>query len=184
VIPQTAFGPSFCLGMSEIDNDTPAAASGPIPFSSALELRRLSAEMAANARQQLDIVSRSLDPRVYDTEEFISAVKQLVLTPRSRVRILLLDPAALLARGGHRLVELAIRVSSHMEIRRVGPDQSEFNEAMMIADRSGAIYREYSDRHDGIANFHDRLWAARLSESFESLWQNALPDPNFRRLML
>ena len=168
-----------------IDNDdSPAPASQDIPFDSARELCRLSVAMAAGARRQMDIVSRSLDPMIYDTEEFADAVKRLVLAKGSRVRILLLDPESLFARGGHRLVELAMRVSSHMEIRRVGAEQAGFNEAMLIADRVGVIHRKYSDRHEGTANFHARLWAARLSESFELLWQNSESDPHFRRLML
>lgn len=140
--------------------------------------------MVGKARRQLDIVSRSLEPAVYGTQDFLEAAKALALTPRGQVRILLLDPEALLARGGHRLVELAMRVSSHMEIRRPGPDHQEFNEAMLIADRRGVIHRQLSDRYEGVANFHAPQWAARLSDNFETIWQNAEPDPHFRRLML
>lgn len=170
--------------MIENDNGSLKPGSEDVPFSSALELRRLSAEMAGSAGQQLDIVSRSLDPPVYDTEEFLGAVKKLVLTRRGRARILVLDPESLLAYGGHRLVELALRASSHMEIRRPGPDHLEFNEALLIADRIGVIHRKHSDRYEGVANFRARQWAARLSERFELLWQNAETDPHFRRLML
>lgn len=169
-----------------IENDSGSLGLGAedLPFSTSLELRRLSVEMVGNARRQLDIVSRSLEPAVYDSVEFVDAVKKLALSPHGRVRILVLDPESLLSYGGHRLVELAMRVSSHMEIRRPGPDHLEFNEAMLIADRMGVIHRKYSDRFEGIANFRARLWAARLSESFDLLWQNADIDPHFRRLML
>jgi len=170
--------------MIEDDNVALGLGSEDVPFSSSLELRRLSVAMAGGARRQLDIVSRSLDPLVYDTGEFLDAVKKLVLAQRSRVRILVLDPESLRARGGHRVVDLALRVSSHMEIRRPGPDHSGFNEAMLIADRMGVIHRQHSDRYEGIANFRARPWAARLSESFDLLWQNAEADPYFRRLML
>jgi hypothetical protein len=81
-------------------------------------------------------------------------------------------------------VILALRVSSYMEIRRPGPDHQGFNEAMLIADQIGVIHRMQSDRYEGIANFHNPLRANRLSESFEAMWQNAEPDPHFRRLML
>jgi len=168
-----------------IENDeVSASGSEDVPFSSSPELHRLAIMLVGNARRQLDIVSRSLEPQVFGSAEFIEAVKKLALTQGSRVRILVLDPASLLAHGGHRLVELAMRVSSHMEIRRPGLDQAEFNESMMIADRVGVIHRKNADRYEGIANFHAPRWAARLSEDFEPLWQNAEADPNFRRLML
>lgn len=169
-----------------IEKDIPAIplASEDIPFASAAELRQLSVAMAGTARRQLDIASRSLDPKVYDTEEFVEAVKKLALTKRGQIRILVLDPEALLSQGSHRLVELAMRVSSHIEIRKPGPDHQEYNEALLLADRMGVVYRKYSDRHDGQANYHAPLWAARLSDDFEQLWQNAESIPHFRRLML
>lgn len=158
--------------------------SGDIPFFSSSELGSLSVEMVGGARRRLDIVSHSLEPAVYDTEAFLEAVKKLVLTPRGQARILVLDPEALISRGGHRLVDLATRVSSRMEIRRPGPEDQEFNEAMLIVDDVGMIHRKLSDRYEGVANFHAPLRAAQLLESFESLWQNAEADPHFRRLML
>lgn len=161
-----------------------AGRSGDIPFFSSAELGELTVEMVGAARQRLDIVSRSLEPAVYDTVAFLEAAKKLVLAPRGQARIVLLDPAELLSRGGHRLVDLAMRASSHMEIRRPGPDDLEFNEAMLIADQRGVIYRKLSDRYEGVANFDSPLRAAQLAESFEALWQNAEAVPHFRRLML
>ncbi len=172
--------------MAANDIDRPGHGAEDIPFSSSLELAKLSAQMAGAARRRLDIVSRSLEPAVYDTREFLDAAQKMVLSTRGRgrVRILVLDPEALLSRGEHRLVNLAMRVSSYMEIRRPGPDHQEFNEAMLLADRGGVIHRKHSDRYEGVANFHAPQRAAYLSENFETLWQNAEPDPHFRRLML
>jgi hypothetical protein len=172
--------------MMTSDSEHADCGTGNIPFSSSLELAALSAQMAGRVRRRLDIVSRSLEPAVYETKEFLDAVQKLVVTGRghAHVRILVLDVEALISRGDHRLVMLAMRVSSYMEIRRLGPDQQGFNEAMLIADQVGVIHRMVSDRYEGVANFHDPLRAARLSESFELMWQNAEPDPHFRRLML
>ena len=155
-----------------------------ICFSSALELRKLSVEMAGRTKRQLDIVSRSLEPSVYDTQDFLDVAKSLALSGRGRIRILVLEPAALISRGGHRLVDLTMRLSSFMEIRSPGPDQPEFSEAMLIADRLGVIHQKYADRYEGIANFHAPRRAVQLAESFEALWRHAEPVPYFRRLML
>ncbi len=155
-----------------------------IPFSTALELGRLTVEMVGGAQHQVDIASRSLAPAVYNTQELLDAVKKLVLSGRGRVRILVLDPASVISQGNHRLVDLAMRLSSYMEIRRPGPDHAEFNEAMLIVDGLGIIHRKFADRYEGIANFGAPRKAALLTESFEALWQNAETVPYFRRLML
>lgn len=168
------------------DTDPPVFGTEDIPFHSSAELARLSAQMAGRARRRLDIVSRSLEPAVYDTLEFVEAVRKMVASGRgrARVRILVLDPGALVSYGNHRLVDLCMKLSSYMEIRHPGPDHQEFNEAMLIADERGAIQRQYADRYDGLANFNSPRRAGQLSESFEALWQHGEPDPNFRRLML
>ena len=157
---------------------------GDIAIATSADLGKISLAMARRSAHQLDIVSRGLDPVVYDTRDFLDAVKHLVLSRRGQVRIIVLDADALISRDGHRLVGLAMRVSSFMEIRSPGESHAEFNEAMMIADRLSVIHRHYSDRYEGIANFHAPQWAALLSSSFESIWQNAEPIPHFRRLML
>ena len=168
------------------DSERPAPGAEDIRFSSSLELANITAQMAAQARRHVDIVSRSLEPAVYEGAAFLAAVQRLVVAGRGRgrVRILVLDPEALLSRGDHRLVNLAMRLSSYMEIRRPGPDHQAFNEALMVVDRTGCIHRPLSDRYEGVANFHSPLRAAHLAESFEALWQPAEPDPHFRRLML
>lgn len=157
-----------------------------IAFLTSAELAELSAQMALRARRSLDIVSRALDPKVYDTREFVEAARRLVASGRGRakVRIVVLDPEALLAYGNHRLVDLCMKLSSYMEIRRPGPDHQDFNQAMLIADGKAVIHRKHSDLFAGVANFHAPWRAENLSESFEALWQNGEPDPNFRRLML
>lgn len=155
-----------------------------ITFSSYTELSTLCAEMVGRSHRQLDIVSRSLEPLVYDTREFIAAVKESVVARRVRVRVVVLDSDTLISRGGSRLVELTIRLSSYMEMRRPGECHLGFNEAMLIADRHGVIHRKHSDRYVGIANFHSPRLAFSLTETFESIWQNAETIASFRRLML
>lgn len=170
--------------MSEPASESSSRQGHEIYIESLQQLKELSLQMVQGTTRHLDIVSRSLDPAVYDTPEFVQAVRALAVTKRSRIRILVLQPESLLSRGGHRLVELAMRLSSHLEIRKPGIDDEDFNEALMIVDGRAGIRRALADRYEGVANFKSQAWVARLSESFERLWQNAEPDPHFRRLML
>ncbi|MBI4693723.1 MAG: hypothetical protein HY749_06855 [Gammaproteobacteria bacterium] len=147
-------------------------------------LAAMSLALASQARRSIDLISRQLDPTIYDDEDFAGAVKNLALSsPQARVRILVLDPGALVTKG-HRLLELAQRLSSFISIRRPAPEDREFNEAWLVVDGTGYIHRRFSDRHEAQANFNDKRHAQLLSNRLEDLWYRASPDPNFRRLHL
>ncbi len=150
----------------------------------AKELRRVLLELAQQTRRTLDLVSRHLDPTLYDRDDFVEAVKQLALgSPRARVRMLILDPAPVIA-SGHRLIPLAQRLSSYIELRVPAPEHREFNEAWLVADKDGYAHRRFSDRFEATVDFHDPRLAAHLTNRFDELWQRAQPDPNLRRLHL
>ncbi len=146
--------------------------------------RELAIQMAAQCRHGIDIVSRHLDPAVYDDQAFVTTVKAMVLKhTRSRVRILVLNTTPVVQRG-HRLLELAIQLSSFIELRTPAPEHREFNEAILVADQLGFIYRPLSDRYAGHASFCDRKTARRLTQRFDEVWQHAVPDPSLRRLLV
>jgi hypothetical protein len=140
--------------------------------------------MASQARRTLDIVSRHLDAPLFDNEPFVAAVKQMTLGHRSaRVRLFILDPRPLVGQG-HRLVELATRLTTFIEIRTPAPQHKSFNEALLIADNLGYVRRQFSDRYDAEVDFASRRGATALCERFEQLWQRGQLDSNFRRLHL
>lgn len=148
------------------------------------ESREIATQMVQQCSRYLDIISRGLDPAVYDTPEFSEAVKDLALRSRySRIRIVIIDVDAMLHRG-HRLLNLAQRLTTFIEIRTPGPDHLGLNEAMLIADGAGVIYRRLSDRFDGTANFNDKSLARELLQRFDEIWEKATIDSNLRRLYL
>ncbi|MEQ8662134.1 MAG: hypothetical protein RLW62_15065, partial [Gammaproteobacteria bacterium] len=147
-------------------------------------LAALCVSMVAQCRRRLDIASRHLDPAVYDDEAFVAAVKAFVLGSRqARVRLFVTDSRPLVSRG-HRLVELATRLSSYIELRGPAPQHKDFNEALLLADNQGYIQRRFSDRFEGQANFSDRRVTAALVERFDEMWERGTPDPYFGRLHL
>lgn len=147
------------------------------------DLRDAYLELAGEARHSLAILSRDLEPGVLGTGEFCEAVKRLVLeNRRAQVQILAHDPAAA-ARTTHRLIELARRLSSFIEIRRLGPDDRELTEAFIVADRRLVVHRIYGDRPQG-EYAEDRARARELDQRFRELWERAEFDPEVRRLHL
>ena len=140
--------------------------------------------MAGQARRTLDIVSRHLDGPVYDNEAFASAIKQLALSHRSaRIRLFILDPRPLVGQT-HRLVDLATRLPTFIEIRTPSPQYRSFNEAWLIADNIGYVRRQFADRHEAEVDFSSRRRASALTERLDEMWERGQLDPNFRRLHL
>jgi hypothetical protein len=136
------------------------------------------------ARFNVEIVSRLLDPPVYDTAEFADAITNLILGRRAiKIRILIFDPLAVVQRG-HRLVDVAGKLSSFIEMRKPGLEHANFNGSLLMADATGYILRESSERYEGTVNFCDRTVSKNLLEAFEEMWARAEADPNLRRMIL
>jgi hypothetical protein len=148
------------------------------------QLAELSLALTLQCTRYLDIVSRHLDPPVYDNDAFFAAVKQLALGNRyARIRLLITDSRPLVTHG-HRLINLAMRLPSFIAVRSPAAQHREFNEAFLLADNVGYVHRRFADRFEGTANFCDRRLCAALGERFEELWERGTPDPNFKRLHL
>lgn len=146
------------------------------------DVRSATLDVVKSARRSLSIFSHDLDPSVYDRIEFLDAVKHLILTHKfSRIQILLISPVDAV-KGGHRLVELARRFSTFFEIRRVHPDFKERNDAFLIADESGVVYRMDTRRWEGIADTNAPRIAQKYLDIFEEAWQHSEPEPEFRQL--
>lgn len=151
---------------------------------SSQEVLRASVSMVAQTRRSLDIVSRHLEPQVYDTVDFAAGLQRLVLGSRqARVRIIIMDSTPVVGRG-HRLIDLAQRLTSYIELRNPSRDHKKYNSAFLVADRIGSIHQALADRFEGVVSFNDLRAAQNLSEQFEEMWPSATPDPNFRRLSL
>ena len=148
------------------------------------EVREQSLALVQQARHSVDIVSRHLDPMLYNTAAFAAALRAMILdTRRAQVRLLVLDPAPL-ASQGHRLLELARHLTSFITVRTPAPEHKEFNEAWLVADNTGYLHRRFSDRYEATANFADRRQSNSLTNRFEDLWQRAESASSVRRLHL
>ena len=85
---------------------------------------------------------------------------------------------------GHRLVELANRLSSMISIRTPDEAHAHINEAIFVADGVGFIKRTMADRFEGIASFYSPLDARELADHFNDIWAHARPESQVRRLHL
>jgi len=148
------------------------------------ECRELALALARQARRSLHIIGQALDPALYDSTEFSQAVRDVVIAhPNNAVKVLVHD-ADTLVKHGHRLIELSRRLTSQFEIRKLTEDYGDFNEAYLIADQRGVLYRKQARRYDGIASFNDPTRARELLRFFNEAWQRSQQFREFRRLQV
>lgn len=140
--------------------------------------------MIDKGRRSLQIYSRLLDGKLYDRQEFSSAVRRLASQhPQSRVQILIseIEP---LVKHGHRLIELSRQLSSSMEIRVIHKDYAEYNESFFIVDKRAVLHRKIADRYEGIVNYNDPKLARFLLQYFNEVWEHSQVPTDARRLYL
>jgi hypothetical protein len=127
--------------------------------------------LVRKARLELVLLSYDLDPRLYGSEEFAEAVKDFLLShERARLRGLVQSPKSAM-RSSNRLVELARRLSSRIELRQLPEDRGELREDQLICDARHFMRRR--DPGDLEATFFDDapLKARDLLKEFDELWQ-------------
>lgn len=148
------------------------------------ENRMLATAFVQQASRSLDIASRLLDPPIFNSPEFIEAVRYFVTkNSKPKVRIIVHDPATIV-KLGHRLVDLAGHLSSLIEIRKAGQEHKYYNECLLVVDDTAFIHRLNGERFEATANFNDRRQSKYYLDGFNTMWDASVSDPNLRRMSL
>lgn len=156
---------------------------GPCPLESTSEIMEASCKMADQARRELLMLGRTLDPALYDQRAFLASVQRLALSrPQIAVRVLTGDPKG--AGRKHRLIELSRRLTSRIEIRCVSAEDQGRLDAFLVADECGYISRRLADHMEAVCDFDDPGEARRLKADFDEVWNRADSDPDLRRLFI
>lgn len=138
--------------------------------------------LTRQAGRTVHIFSRDLDPRLYDSEEFCAAARQLAISSRfSEIRVLVQDTDRAV-KHGHRLVELSRTLTSSLHIRAVDGEFRNYNEAFLVADEVGFVHRTRADRFEGKVTFYNPVAAHELLRHFVKVWEASSPDPQLLRL--
>ena len=140
--------------------------------------------MANQCQRSLFIISRKLDPAVFDTKAFTDATKYLALRHRrAQIRIIVFEPNTIVKRG-HRLLELSGRLSSFIELRKAHYSFDNYNECLILADATGYIHRKNGELYESTLNFKDRRTSRHLLNKFTDMWELATLDPDLRKMTL
>lgn len=170
--------------MQDIQNHKLGETNELLSLETAEDHRRVALAMAQQAVRNLYIFTYDLDRAVFDNPAFEEAASQLARrSQHSRIQILLQD-ASSAVRHGHRLVALAQRLSSKIEIRKPVAEYADITRSFFVADETGYVSRQLSDRYEAVANFSDRLLARDLVSFFNEVWERSQQDSQLRRLHL
>lgn len=146
--------------------------------------RIASIALVAQARYTLDIVCRDLEHALYDNEDFYNTVKQLATSsPKAKIRVLIQDSNKAVKQG-HRLVDLARRLSSFIKIRVQGKRFKEFNEAWLVVDAKAWVRRAHADKYISELNCSAARQLRDSLKNFDAMWNESNDDPNLRRISL
>lgn len=136
------------------------------------------------ARRELRILSPQLDPRVFGQEALESSLRKFLRQgAATKVNILVEDARALVSRG-HRLLQLARRLPSSVEIRRLAEHPDWNGDTLVLRDRRGMLALPASETDPAFYRPDDRPRCEAELARFEDLWRVASIDPEFRALSI
>lgn len=165
---------------------TPMANTGStdILLNSTEDNREVALELVRQARHEVLIASYDFDSRIYSNPEFIDALSAFVRSHRRAHVHIMVWKSQQAVKQGHRVADLAQKLSSYVKIHTPDRVHSDFIESFMVVDGTSYFRRPLADRHEGIASHHAPIVAQALQERFHEMWERSSPSTEFRRLGL
>jgi hypothetical protein len=147
-------------------------------------VRDVAVALATQAQRTLLLHTQDLEARIYDRQPFLDAVSALVRRQPGACFDVLIQDVDRVVKDGHRLVELARRLGSSIQIRRCPRQYRGYCGTFLLVDDSGYLYRPLSSRYEGLASFNNASEVARLGKYFREVWEHSDTEMELRRLYL
>lgn len=140
--------------------------------------------MLEQAEFKIDILSRYLDPPIYDTQECFDAIESLVLHNRHAVVRVLVHEPRIIAQRGHFLIHLMRRLGSLIQCRGVPEQYKSTQDTFLIVDNIGVMQRSSVNSIAATVNFKNHPAAKKLTALFDKIWHNSEPTPYTREIIV
>lgn len=137
-----------------------------------IEASRL--QLLSDARHRLCLYLPSLGPESYASVEELAEIRRVALSGRgAQIRVILHDPDAAL-RNDHRLIALAQRLTTPMQIRMPLEDLDlAYASAYLLNDTGGYLFLPEANRPQGRGARHDRPSQIPLQQHFDDVWERS-----------
>ena len=142
-------------------------------------------DLLEHARRTLRIVAPHLDLSLLSRAAVSTRLADMTRISRfTDIRILFSD-SLLAMKHGHRLIELARRFPSYINMRQLPQDLRDMADAWMLADDQALLWRPDHHRYaNGLYVTENSSEATRLCRHFDDWWERSQPDPELRQLYL
>ncbi|MEM7408198.1 MAG: hypothetical protein AAF458_23115 [Pseudomonadota bacterium] len=157
---------------------------GTVEFDGLHEMRDALSAVLTLTERSIDILSRNLDPRLFDDAHIIGELKRVALASRrARVRILVHD-TGMLTRRDSRVWAMMRRLPTYFQIRVPSRDHRNLPKAFLIADKVATLYQANAELYEGQAEFYDPIRGDSLGRQFMEIWEAAEPSPDLRTMTM
>lgn len=135
------------------------------------------------ARRQLRIYSRELDPGLFDAPGVVDALRRFGTAGRGNQVQVVLQDADAPQRALAPLIMLGQRLPSVFAFREViDPVDRAYASAFVVNDDGGYYFRTLGHRFDGESALDVSGRARQLRESFDRVWERSRPVTEYRTL--
>ena len=161
-------------------NERLAERESVVTVDGAVAVREAAIELIGGFQSSLAIVSDRLNPNLYNDADLVDCLReQLLDRHRATVRILIHQPR-LAVTNSPRLIALARRMSSQIELRVPDKDPNETTASLLIADRYALLYRPSAERWEATLTQKSPVRVKDRLDHFEAQWIAAIPSPELR----
>lgn len=137
------------------------------------------------ARRELRIYSRELEPALYAHPAIVDALKGFAVSGRGAVARFILQDPALAQRTPHPLLALAQRLPSAFQFRTPqDPEEMQYPSVYVANDSDGYLFRLLGSRFEGDWSPALPGRNRQLRELFDRTWERARPATELRSLAL
>ncbi len=139
--------------------------------------------LAEQAQRRLWLFAHRLHPALHARPAWVAAVRRLALShSRVDIRLLLVEPD-LVVRNTHPLVDLAIALTSRIEVRQAAFEDKEDSRSYLLADASGFLLRpQWETLDEARVGYSDRARVRTMAGGFEEAWSRGEAAAGLRRL--
>lgn len=153
-----------------MDRDDRGADESLVLLEGMVSFRELALAALRAGQRKVYLLSESLDPAVYDTDEFRDALRDLVIRDRYCKAFILVKDIQPVVERGHRLLELSRRLSSKVSMRKLTVMPRNRDEAYLIVGRSTLLYKHDDRQYKGYLDTAAAPRCRSLVEEFTQLW--------------
>ena len=149
-----------------------------------LDVRAAIARLCSHARREILILSPELEPPLFDDAELVEILSAFARRHEKSTVSILVHDSRRMVRDGHRLLALARRLPTPIQIRLVHPDMRDREDTLVVGDRAGLLHLPRTGVAQGFLNLNDSPLAHQYARLFDRLRDRAVLDPNLRTMTI